>query len=251
MRGHYGVEVMTQNFASFKRGWPLRAVVLVARVLLHKPGVLTCTELYAAKRWRITRALKSRYVFAGSYNGKAIYVRRDIGVHRGSLLRINLRHGKHALAVRCVDPATGTRFVVVVAHLSWRHEHDDRRHTETHRLITAVRKRFGSTPAIYTGDFNSSIVTGARKRDAVGDVFKDRGLIEAYRTASTRTNQRWNSANRYKRPAPHSFIHLDRVFGQGVTFTSWLLDFYDHGRYGSDHFGVVVVVHIPLKEGTS
>lgn len=250
------LKVMTLNCASFKIGWAGRAVICALRILTNAPDVVVCTELYATKRGRLSKRLAKRYAVVATHMGKVIYVRKGRGIiaHKGSILRMHLGNGKHAVAIRLVVGAGAftppTKVVIVAAHLSWQISHDQRRERQTRRLIHLVRRRFADTPTIYAGDWNSSITRGKRKRDAVGDVFKARAIPEAYRSARKRENTKYNSANRYKRPAPASGIHLDRIFGSGVTFVTWLLDHYT-GRYGSDHFGIVVTVRIPTQEGTT
>lgn len=245
----YPVKVMTLNCASFKAWWAVRVVILAARVLFRAPDVLTCVELYATRRGRLSKRLARRYVLAGTYRGKVIYVRKGIPIHKGTLLRLNLGNGKHALAVRLVHPKTGAQFVVVVAHLSWQIGYDGRREAQTHRLIGRVRQHFPDLPTVYTGDWNSSIRKGRRKRDAVGSVFSARGVIEAFTTARVHRHEEFNSANRYLRHAPTSGVHLDRMFGDGVEFGTWVLDVYPPAKrrplYGADHFGLVCTVLIP------
>ncbi len=237
------VEVMTINCASAKPGWAKRAPVQANRILRNAPDVVVCTELYAARRGSLVRRVRHRYTVAVTHMGKVILVRkaRGIGIHSGSVLRMHLGHGKHAVAIRLVRG--GEKVVVVAVHLSWRISDDARREIETRRLVLKVSKRYGTTPVIYAGDWNSSIVKGKRKRDAVGDVFRKFGIGESYRETSHRANAKYNSANRYLRPAPANGVHLDRIFGSGVTFTSWCLDYYQ-GRYGADHFPVIATAKI-------
>lgn len=251
MRESFEVKLMTLNCASFKARWALRVLVLAARILLHRPDVLTCVELYAPRRPRLTALIARQYVCVGSYKGKVIYLHkhRHLDWHRGSLLRVSLGHGKHALAVRMFDRASGQWVVIVVAHLSWQIRYDARRDLETRRLDNKITARFLGVPVIYSGDWNSSRRKGKRKRDAVGDVFTARGLTEAYTAAKTRAHKGWNSANRFKRPGPADGIHLDRMFGRGVEFLTWALDYYT-GRYGSDHFAIVITARIPITKGT-
>ena len=248
------VRVMTQNCAAFKLLWAVRVAILVARVKVNRPDILTCVELYAARRPKMTKLLKGLgYDCVGTHMGKVIYRRRGRGIvaHEGSLLRMHLGNGKHALACR-FEHRSGTTFVVTVSHLSWQIRYDKRRHSQTHRLISMTRKRYGTTvPTIHTGDYNSSIRKGKRKRDAVGAVFKSRGFLEAFTAARLHECERYNSSNRFLRPPPRNGVHLDRVFGDRVQFVTWLLDYYPPRArrpfYGADHFGLVVDVLIPSK----
>lgn len=238
-------KAFTQNFASAKVGWLARSLILVARVTMGRPDFILCVELYAGRRGRITKRLAKRYACAGHYYGKVIYVRRDRWAIISRPHGIRLGNGKHALAVRVQDRHSGGWLTVAVAHLTWQKASDRKREVQAHVLDVKVRQHFGDGPAIYSGDFNSSIHKGSRKRDAVGDALGARGLSEAYRKAPKRKHLEYNSANQYRRPAPRHRIHLDRFFGRDVTWLSWRLDYYA-GRYGSDHFGVETTFTFPV-----
>lgn len=241
-------KAFTQNFASAKVGWLARSLVLVVRVTLGRPDFILCTELYANRRARITKRLAKRYACAGYYYGKVIYVRRTRWAVISRPHKVRLGNRKHGLAIRVQDRHSGAWLTVAVAHLSWAKSSDTKRERQTMRLVHSVDKHFGTGPALFGGDWNSSIHKGSRKRDAVGEVMRRLGLSEAYRKAPKRSHVEFNSANQYRRPAPSHSIHLDRFFGRHLTWLSWTLDYYT-GRYGSDHFGVAVTFQAPIVKG--
>lgn len=149
---------------------------------------------------------------------------------------------------------TGARFLVVSVHLESGNGRtvDARREAQTKALLTKVSSYTSRThvPVVYAGDFNShqgrSVVY-----DGPGQTFRAAHHVDGDEVAQTVVNQRFNSANQYRRTAPATGDHVDHVFAPpGVAVRRWelMLDL-SGGRFvgtiPSDHNPIAADVVFP------
>jgi hypothetical protein len=150
--------------------------------------------------------------------------------------------------------ATGGEFLFISAHLivPSGHVNDLKREQETKRIVSQARSyasSHGGLPIVYAGDYNSDQY-GHNPNGPVVEM-QAAGIPDAYALAQHLSNQKWNTANRYRtRPKP-SFAHMDKLFvSRGIGVRSWTqLVNISHGRQigviPSDHNPVVVSLEIP------
>lgn len=127
---------------------------------------------------------------------------------------------KYAVWADLKDIATGTRFIVVDAHLhsGKGKSRDDERTRETTILINAIKKinPYG-LPVIYAGDFNSNASNANQSKykggyDAPLRVFTAAGIVDSYNVSKSFLGAAYNSANQALNPPLKSSHHVDHIF---------------------------------------
>lgn len=166
---------------------------------------------------------------------------------------------KYAVWADLKDIATGTRFIVVDAHLhsGKGKAKDDERTRETNILIAAVKKINPSgLPVIYAGDFNSNDSNANQSRykggyDAPLRAFTAAGAIDSFNVAETFVNQIYNSANQAKNPPLKHSDHVDHIFTSAdIRTASWKVMLKLSGSnyampLASDHNPIVADLVVP------
>lgn len=239
--------LFTLNAHSKYPGWVARAGIIALRAIRSDASFLVFAELYEKQRPALDRLLADKYVLVAVNGGRCIYARRGrwalvpdsqrdfrVGPFRKRCVGVKLRHVE-----------TGKYLNVIGAHLSWKIPDGVLRGKETKSLIAQVKAAYPANRTLYAGDWNSSRKLGVRKADQVGTEMAKRGYRDAITDVAKPVNANYNSANRGLHPAPKDGVHLDRVFGGDLHFTSWRLDAYAP-PYGSDHFGIAVRFEFPI-----
>jgi endonuclease/exonuclease/phosphatase family metal-dependent hydrolase len=151
--------------------------------------------------------------------------------------------------------ATGAKFLMVDPHLIVRSAGgtDAMRRQETATLVAKSRNfdaKRGNLPIVYAGDFNSDN-NSKHTVNAPSDYLQAHGFHDSFRSAHSRSNARYNSANGYHRRPPAKRDRLDYIFtSRHVQVPSWhMLLNLRHGRFAgvipSDHNPIVATLRIP------
>jgi endonuclease/exonuclease/phosphatase (EEP) superfamily protein YafD len=190
------------NAASRKAKWTSRSSTLGKDILASGADFIICQELYSERRPLLSAQIKSKYVHAGSYNGRVIYIKRATwGRAPGTVKKAKLgRATKEAVGVKVRHTASGKKLNLIDAHLTWEHDRGEYRKEETQQLAKWARDDFPANATIIAGDFNAPyaargradevglVLAGAGFRDAGGDVNAKESyrLMRAFVTASTK-----------------------------------------------------------------
>ncbi len=166
---------------------------------------------------------------------------------------------KYAVWADLKDISSGTRFIVVDAHLQSGKgkSKDDERTRETTTLINAVKKinPYG-LPVIYAGDFNSNASNAKQSSykggyDAPLRVFTAAGAVDSYNVAQSSISSIYNSANQALNPPLKSSHHVDHIFtSPDVQTLTWKVMLrLDGSKYAvpfaSDHNPIVADLAVP------
>jgi endonuclease/exonuclease/phosphatase family metal-dependent hydrolase len=147
---------------------------------------------------------------------------------------------------------TGARVLVISPHLTVGvgSTRDQMRERETNNLLALVRRNFGNVATVYAGDFNSH--SGAKHPlDGPAVAMRAAHVADAFTSAQTRVNKRYNSANGYLRTPPAAGVSIDHIYASpGVAIRTWHLFMrisHGHlvGTIPSDHDPLVSDLVIP------
>jgi endonuclease/exonuclease/phosphatase family metal-dependent hydrolase len=146
------------------------------------------------------------------------------------------------------DRVTGARFLFTSTHetTAGGSSGDSLRQTETKNLIadaTRYAASHGSVPVVYVGDFNSHDGHN-HVFDGPGQAMRAAHIADAFKSAVTRVNAGYDSANLYLRTPPKTGRSLDRIFAPaGVGIASWRLTInLKNGKF----VGVIPSDHNPI-----
>jgi hypothetical protein len=151
------------------------------------------------------------------------------------------------------NTATGATFLFVAPHtmVGRGASFDSRRENETRTLLRLARAQAGGRRVIYAGDFNSYL-SPTHQYDGPGRAMRAAHVGDGLLAAPSLVNQKYNSANQYRRTPPQDSNSIDHVFAEpGVAFRTWseLLNV-SHGHLvgviPSDHNPVVSAVTVPF-----
>ena len=266
------VRVMQYN-VSDERSWGPRAAAVVAFVRNAHPDVAAIEEAYGwVNRSRGTRViddlvsrLGSPYALARTeipptephYFRTGEYIVYNAGVYRTAAGGGHwaLGDGAYGAYQLLQNRSTGARFLFVSVHLSAHSggTGDSMRQRETNNLIhdaNSYVSSHGNVRIIFAGDFNSHDGPN-HVFDGPGNATRAHHIADAFKSAQTRINSKYNSANNYVRTAAAHSRSIDRVFGtRGVGLISWHeLVHVSHGSYvgviPSDHNPIVVQAVVP------
>lgn len=146
------------------------------------------------------------------------------------------------------DRASGVTFLMTSAHETTLtgSAGDSARETETRALIadaTGYARSHGAVPVVYAGDFNSND-GHSHVFDGPGVATRAAHIADAFKSAASRVNARYDSANLYLRTPPAAGRSIDRIFAPpGVGIASWRLGLdLSAGKF----VGVIPSDHNPL-----
>ena len=151
------------------------------------------------------------------------------------------------------NTATGAMFLFVAPHLMVGRgaSYDSQRENEARTLVQLARAQAGGRLVIYAGDFNSYL-SARHQYDGPGRAMRAAHVADGLLVAQSVTNQKFNSANQYRRTPPQDSVSIDHIFADpGVALLTWaeLLN-ESHGRLvgviPSDHNPVVSAVTVPF-----
>lgn len=150
--------------------------------------------------------------------------------------------------------ATGRLVAIGALHLR-DGDADGLRQQETAYVLGQVQARFGATPTILLGDFNSHRALQLRNRvDTPRNVLEAAGFADASDIAAHLTYPYLNSAHGFKVDPPQASAwptHVDRIFvSAGITVPSWEnIAVLNGSKYAtpmaSDHNPIKATLYIP------
>lgn len=203
--------VLVQNCASKRNdvgagSWVNRRQILANVMLNSDASFLICPELYSLQRPWMTKALASKYAYAGHREGRVLYYRRGRWETGPGFFWRNLLWGTRKPLV--VDSfrslANGSWLTVSGWHTTWEPtaEGTRRRRIEVAAGIRYVKSLGLPGRKIYAGDFNSPADSTTR-RDDVEPEFEAFGYHDLEDDHEARNGP--------------GYYHLDRAFaGVGV-----------------------------------
>ncbi|MFY0407850.1 endonuclease/exonuclease/phosphatase family protein [Solicola sp. PLA-1-18] len=160
---------------------------------------------------------------------------------------------QYAVWSEMTDRATGSRFMMVNAHLVNGNTaaRDRVRRAQTRTLVAKTRTvNTAGLPLVVAGDFNTH---RDHASDAPTKVLKQSGFVNSYDVAAKRVKSSYSSNNQLRRKPPRKYLHADYVWvSRGTSVSRWsqairLRKGKFVGTIPSDHNPVFASIRLPYK----